>query len=235
MKLIEVVERLLAGAAVAGAAVYVLMNALYVEFYDDFGVRPEDVGWDRLAVLGRSAWIAFVGISVAGLIGLASLTIAARKATAAHAERQLRKEQFHKQRVDRLLGVTLLAFLVTVFVGFLLLLLQVEDEAESVRRGESVNGVGFAVVFIDVRVSRANVTWLGDKDKQPEKLGSPYLMYLGRGRDVAVLLSCARATVLVPGDEVSIDLFDVEAEGAEEEPNQEARQRQEFEMSCKEQ
>jgi hypothetical protein len=62
------VERLLAGAAVAGAAIYVLINALYVEFYDDFGVRPEDVGWDRLAVLGRVAGVALFVIAMAGLI-----------------------------------------------------------------------------------------------------------------------------------------------------------------------
>ena len=286
--LVGVVERLLTGAAVAGATIYVLMNALYIEFYDDFGVRPEDVGWDRLAVLGRSAWIALVGISVAGLGGLVYLIIAARnrkralmlefeqrpeerrteedeeraeelgasreptvsQAAAAHAERQMREEQFHKRHIDWLLGLApwaLLAFLVLILFGFRILLFQVEDEAESVKRGESVNGVGYFVTFIDVRVSRANVIWLGDKEKQSEKLRSPYMMYLGRGRDVAVLLACASAkgsvpsdvvatdlyTVMVPGDEVAIDLFDVEAEGVEQEPNKEARQRREFEMSCK--
>jgi hypothetical protein len=58
--LVGVVERLLAGAAVGGAVIYALINALYIEYYDDFGVRPEDIGWDRLAILGRSAWIALI-------------------------------------------------------------------------------------------------------------------------------------------------------------------------------
>ena len=57
-------ERLLAGATVLGGAIYVLIYALYIEFYDDFGVRPEEVGWDRLAVLGRAAWVALVGIAI---------------------------------------------------------------------------------------------------------------------------------------------------------------------------
>jgi hypothetical protein len=67
-----VAERLLAAAAVAGATIYVLINGLYTEFYDDFGVRPEDVGLDRLAILGRSAWIALVGIALVGLVGYIS-------------------------------------------------------------------------------------------------------------------------------------------------------------------
>jgi hypothetical protein len=75
--LVGVVERLLAGAAVAGATIYVLINALYIEFYDDFGVRPEDVGLDRVAVLGRAAWVALVGIIVGGLFGYLYMWITA--------------------------------------------------------------------------------------------------------------------------------------------------------------
>lgn len=50
-----VVDRIRAGAAIFGATRYVLLNALRVEFHSDFGVRPEEVGLDRLAVLGRTA------------------------------------------------------------------------------------------------------------------------------------------------------------------------------------
>ena len=51
LTVLGIAERLLAGAAVVGATIYVLINGLYIEFYDDFGVRPEDVGLDRLAIL----------------------------------------------------------------------------------------------------------------------------------------------------------------------------------------
>jgi hypothetical protein len=57
-----VVQLLLAGTAVAGAVIYVLMNALYIEFYDDFGVRPEEVGLDRLAILGRAGVLAITAL-----------------------------------------------------------------------------------------------------------------------------------------------------------------------------
>ena len=48
-------------AAAAVAILYVLLQALYIEFYDDFGLRPEEVGLHRLAVLARAAW---AGLSV---------------------------------------------------------------------------------------------------------------------------------------------------------------------------
>jgi hypothetical protein len=66
LTVLGIAERLLAGAAVVGATIYVLINGLYIEFYDDFGVRPEDVGLDRLAILGRSAWVALVAIALVG-------------------------------------------------------------------------------------------------------------------------------------------------------------------------
>jgi hypothetical protein len=56
---------------------------------------------------------------------------------------------------------------------------QVEGEAARVREGQNVNGLSFIVPFIDVRATRAWVTWLGDEDKRPVALGSPYLMYFG--------------------------------------------------------
>ena len=74
LSMVGAVERLLAAAAVLGAALYVLVNGLYIEFYDDFGVRPEQVGFDRLAVLARSAWVALIAIGLVGpLIALASM------------------------------------------------------------------------------------------------------------------------------------------------------------------
>jgi hypothetical protein len=63
-------ERLLGAAAVLGAAIYALINVLYVEFYDDFGVRPEEVGWDRLTILSRTAWVVLAVVIATAAFGL---------------------------------------------------------------------------------------------------------------------------------------------------------------------
>jgi hypothetical protein len=254
LTLLGVVERLLAGVAVTGAAIYVLINALYVEFYDDFSVRPEDVGWDRLAVLGRAAWVALVGIAVVGTIGWAYSTVTTRRRRrdleverrlekdkqkaaelgetdlllAYYARIRMEEEEVRRLRVRRLLGAASLASTVLILVGFYLLERQVEDEAARAKRGENANGVSFIVPFIDARATRANVTWLGDKEKRPVELGSPYLMYLGRGRDVAVFLACGRTTVLVPADDVAIDLLG----GGREGDRVQDRERQQFNDLC---
>ena len=82
-----------------------------------------------------------------------------------------------------------------------------EDEANRVSRGESVNGIGLIVPFNDVRAHRAKVTWIGDKQPAPTALAAAHLMYLGRGRDVAAFVSCGERTILVPADQVSIELL----------------------------
>jgi hypothetical protein len=257
--LLGVVERLLAGAAVAGAAIYVLINALYIEFYDDFGVRPEDVGLDRLAVLGRAAWVALVGIAVVGLIGYAYAANTARNRRRAF---RLKQESALQDALDRIradnsqdatkrsideyieeriselqreeqalrtlvttrfiLGGASLIFAVLILFGFYLFERKIEEEAARVKRGENVNGISLVVPFIDVRATRANVTWIGDKER-PSELGSSYLMYLGRGRDVAVFLACGRTTIVVPADAVAIDLLA---------PEPVDRQRLQFAQNC---
>ncbi|MGW5238637.1 hypothetical protein ACWEOW_06875 [Monashia sp. NPDC004114] len=59
---VSALQQLLGAAAVLSATLYVLVNALYIDFYDDFGVRPEQVGLDRVAVLARAAWVALIAI-----------------------------------------------------------------------------------------------------------------------------------------------------------------------------
>jgi hypothetical protein len=62
LTLLGVAERLLAWAAITGVIIYVLLNWLYVQFYGNFGVRPEQVGLDRLAVIGRSGMLAAIAL-----------------------------------------------------------------------------------------------------------------------------------------------------------------------------
>src|SRR5690349_15285151 len=77
--LMGAVEKLLAATAVLGATLYVLVNALYIDFYDGFGVRPEQVGLDRVAVLARSAWVALVAIALLGPVAFVIATRALRQ------------------------------------------------------------------------------------------------------------------------------------------------------------
>jgi hypothetical protein len=265
LTLVGVAERLLAGAAVAGAAIYVLINALYIEFYDDFGVRPEDVGLDRVAVLGRAAWIALVAIAVVGLIGCIYAIVTATSRLRAHRmkpesdrehvperlpekEKQEAEEHTVQERSETpetemrrqegelrtllikswLLGIALLIATILILSVFVLFEHQVEAEVERVREGENVNGISLLVPFIDVRSTRAKVTWLGDKEKQPVELKSLHLMYLGRGREVAVFLACGHTTVVVPADDVAIDLFGRESDTTEERESE----RLEFDNLC---
>src|ERR1700750_2411233 len=50
---------------------YVLLNSAYVEFYESLGVRPEDVGFDCLAILGRALGLTFVALFVVGILFVA--------------------------------------------------------------------------------------------------------------------------------------------------------------------
>jgi hypothetical protein len=183
------VERLLAAGAVLGAALYVLVNGLYIEFYDDFGVRPEQVGFDRLAVLARSAWVALVAVALTGPIVYLAIRNSERKKWRAWQEasaesrgsrrllagipdaaldpedpegsalRYLEARELKEQtrRLDRM-GIALLCLSIVIVVGFAGLAYRVDTEAERVARGQSANGIGFLVPFIDVRALRARVT-----------------------------------------------------------------------------
>jgi hypothetical protein len=225
-----VVERLLAAAAVLGATIYVLMNAVYVEFYDDFGVRPEEVGWDRLAVVSRAAWIAVVGILAAGFAAwffaiLATRRMASRAPAASsqalaqteslavgvdrkNVEKSVASERIRRARSAILLRTAPLFLVMLMLAGYWSLTLQVEDEAERVRRGETVSGVGLFISLVDVRASPAEVRWLGEASRQPPELDAPHLMYLGRGRDIAAFVVCGRTTILVPAEDVAIHILD---------------------------
>jgi hypothetical protein len=52
-----------------------------------------------------------------------------------------------------------------------------------------------------------SVIWLGEEAKRPPGLAAPHLMYLGRGPDVAVFLACGRHTIVVPADDVVVNIL----------------------------
>ncbi|MCY1143403.1 hypothetical protein OWR29_35855 [Actinoplanes sp. Pm04-4] len=189
-------ERLLGATAILGAAIYALLNVLYVEFYDDFGVRPEEVGWDRLTMLSRTAWVA-LSVLIATAVFLLGKAVLGR-----FLEGRVGKWRvFEGQPIFAWFAPALLA----VLGGYWYLTFIMEAEADRVARGETVNGMGLFVPFIDVRAHRAEVTWLGET-AIPPGLQSPHLSYLGRSRDATVLVACGTTTIVVPSDQVIINI-----------------------------
>jgi hypothetical protein len=80
------------------------------------------------------------------------------------------------------------------------------------------------VPFVDVRATRAEVTWLGDEQREPMALRSSHLLYLGRGDKIAVFVECGHTTVIVPADAVAIHLLDRRTGNADEVRQRERRQ-----------
>lgn len=77
------VQGVAAVVAVLSGVLFVVLNAGYVHFYESLGVRPEDVGVDKVAVLARSAgliplvyaagwafWLVLRGLVAVGAVGL---------------------------------------------------------------------------------------------------------------------------------------------------------------------
>jgi hypothetical protein len=224
-------ERLLGATAVLGAATYALLNVLYVEFYDDFGVRPEEVGWDRLTMLSRTAWVVLSVILGTAVFLLSKALLSFFLSWRARNNEDATPED--KKRIKAALAshpiFTWFALaLLGILVGYWYLTFVMENEADRVSRGETVNGVGIFVPFIDVRAYRAEAAWLGEAQNKPAQLGSPHLTYLGRGRDVAVFVACGSTTVVVPADQVAINIVNQGHSDIDRE-----RQRREFDALCR--
>lgn len=203
-------ERLLGATAVLGAAIYALLNVLYVEFYDDFGVRPEEVGWDRLTMLSRTAWVVLaviIGTAVFFLSKAVLHLLLSRRGKGGQGETRDGGSGATAALGGHPIFTWFAVALLGILAGYWYLTFMMEGEAERVSRGETVNGVGLFIPFIDVRAYRAEVAWLGEAGKTPARLKSPHLTYLGRGRDVAVLVACGSTTVVVPADQVVVNIM----------------------------
>jgi hypothetical protein len=203
LTLLGVFERVLAATAVAGATIYVLLNALYVEFLDVFGLRPEDVGLDRLAVLGRAAWIALLGLGF--VVILAAVTIVVLRA---------KTLTFKRSTVQQWSAVGTIVLIAALLVGFLALRDEVEDSAASAKKGERVGGLGWIVEFVDVRALPARVVWVGEQPK-PSLLTDEDYLYLGRGDQVVALLTCDGITIMFRPDDVVVHVLDYDSDEAD--------------------
>jgi hypothetical protein len=183
--------RHVAAAGVAGSAIYVLLQALYVEFYDDFGVRPEQVGLDRSAVLARAAWVALLVLLLAAI----------RALVMEHG--RINSRPYAKRiwiSVEVLVAVLALAGYLYVLAGVM------ERAAEKVADGQSIEGV-FTLNLIDIRAYPARARWLGDPSARSPALADE-VMFLGRGDEVAVFYTKNCSSILVPVQLVEIQLLE---------------------------
>jgi hypothetical protein len=198
---LQLTELLGALVVIVGAFIWVMLNAFYVEFYDDFGVRPEDVGWDRLTVLSRAAWLALIVIGGVGAVLLLFVILG---------EGFKLGGKFKLTRSWRMLvAVAAAALFVAVLVaGFLFLKHKVEAEAANVRRGDNVDGINaWGILVLDVRASWAQIEWIDDKTPKPPSLNSPYLAYIGKNDKQIVLYACGTNTIIVPADKVVLTIL----------------------------
>ncbi len=197
---------------------YVLVNSAYIEYFDDFGVTPEQVGFDRGAVLARSAWLALLGVALLGplfivitRLRLRSVVRAFQEETGSDGGEPAERREHHRQREVRsavragslrmivAAGVTIL-----VLGGFFLLQNAAEAEADRVARGEASNGIGWIVPILDVRAARAEVVWLSADKERPPALSAKHLMYLGGNGDFTVLLACGDTTLVLRTEDVVV-------------------------------
>jgi hypothetical protein len=193
------------GALVASIS-YLILNSAYVEFYESIGVRPEDVGLDRLAVLGRAlgpALFALVLYAVFfGLLVLISLLLdkfrspsASQSQTSSPGDARIRRSRV-RPGVAGLLACLVVLLVVHVAVD------RSSERAELVENGNHVSPVRFmGQLLIDVNVDYARIHWL-DKDVPPPPLfHDPWLLYFGSNGHVAVFTACG-TTVIVPANKV---------------------------------
>lgn len=232
--LFGVIERFLAATALLGAASYALLNAAYVEFLDDFGLRPEDVGIDRLSVLGRAAWVVVFGVAIWGF-GFAIFTIISRSGelrklenepsadnqerlkqnneTTEDADNQDRLKQNRettenvKSAARRSITLAIAGPVVAALIlgSFFVLGGQAEDRADQARDGIRVRGIGWPVEIVYVRAVPAKVTWVGE-GPAPASLHDDDYLYLGRGDSIVAIWTCDDVTLMLRPDDVIVEL-----------------------------
>jgi hypothetical protein len=181
----------LSAVAVIGSAMYVMLQALYVEFYDDFGVRPEQVGLDRAAVVSRAAAIA-LAVLILFVVGAVVLKLT-------HLQ--------EKSGIKKAGAIAAIVVIVAVVAGYFWVRGQVvEDEARKVTLGQTVNGFG-PLNLVDVRAYPALVKWIGDPDARPNILKENEMMFLGLGAAGAVFYTEKCTTIVIPTAAVEIQLL----------------------------
>lgn len=224
------------GALVASIT-YLLLNSAYVEFYESIGVRPEDVGLDRLAILGRALGLVLFALFIYGLsFGfLALILFLLGKFEPADARSQIPPLSLDRSRRNRImLGVAGLLACLFALLAVLAAVNKASDRAELTEKGIHVSPVRLHspllinLLFIDVNADYARINWLDKDVPPPALLRDPWLLYLGSNGRVAVFMACG-TTVIVPADKVVPEVLTTgEARNRENATPSESAARKEF-------
>jgi hypothetical protein len=175
---------------------YVLLNSAYVEFYESLGVRPEDVGFDRLAILGRALGLTLVALFVVGLLFVALALSPLLK----HFESPPSGERDRWSHIR--VGIAILVACLLVMFAVTLPVIASSHQAELAEKGMHVGPIRLGpLVLIDVSADAARIHWLDKDVPPPALLSDPGLLYLGSNNRVTVFMACG-TTVIVPADKV---------------------------------
>jgi hypothetical protein len=186
---------LVQGLTVMGLLFYALLVFGYDHFYSPLGIRPEEVGLDKVTMLARSAGmlpLILVAIAVAGPI-----------AYLLRANRDL-----------YLYGVPILLAALIAIGGAIW-----SGHELDMKRNHLVGGYRIAQVRIlrltifDVRSEPASVTWLGSEPSAVPALSTGQVSYLGQAQGTTVLFVEGRGVVRVPSDDVAVQLMCVTGPG----------------------
>ena len=199
------------GALVAAIS-YLILNSAYVEFYESIGVRPEDVGLDRLAILGRALGPALIALGfyavLFALLVLIPLLLDKLGSTSAPPPQTLSPSD---ARIRWSSGV---AGLLTCFLVLFAVHVAVDKSSERAERAE--NGIHVSPVyfmhqlFIDVSADYARIYWLDKDVPAPPLFRDPWLLYLGSNGRVAVFMACG-TTVIVPANKMVPEVLTTKA------------------------
>ena len=223
------------GALIASIT-YLLLNSAYVEFYESIGVRPEDVGLDRLAILGRALGLATVALAGYGLFFgvLVFILFLLGEFPPADARSQTppaSNGRIWRNRIMlRMAGLlACLLALLTVWFAVWFAVHNASHRAELAEKGTHVGPVRLhGLLLIDVSADYARFDWLDKDTPPPALLHDPWLLYLGSNGRVAVFMACG-TTVIVPADKVVPQvLTTVEARRRENATLSESATRKEF-------
>jgi hypothetical protein len=199
--------------ALVVSLIYVLLNSAYLEFYESLGVRPEEVGLDRLAILGRASGLALIALLLAGLVDFLILSwwsLKLGQRTLRFIPRRFRPGmEWAPERADRAIRLRIVAPAVVLSVGLVFAALAttaatiaVGRDAERAEDGIPVGPLRVGpVLLVDVSADAARAYWLDKEAPRPQLLDDPWLLYLGSSDRVVVFVACG-TTVIVPADKV---------------------------------
>lgn len=196
------------GALVA-SVIYVLLNSAYREYYESLGVRPEDVGLDRLAILGRASGLALIALLIyGGIFVLLALSPLYRRIIWSDRLplflRWLNPSRRRRRSRWPLVLPLVAAGVTCVFAAFVVNVLTnaAGHRAELATAGVPVGPLSTGpLLLVDVSANAARAYWLDKDTPRPPLLDDPWLLYLGSNGRVVVFVACG-TTVIVPADKV---------------------------------